>query len=170
EWQHALRRLLVTAVAETVKACRCPSQINDDQEKRGQRVEAEMRTKPRQPDWQDYARGIDLAADQKGRRGEQGDCANRQRGAVNDGGRTLCAAQNNRQNCQPEQSGDTRHLQSTRCWQNNSRHYLRALVLLDALLSDRAPRWALAESESSFSRTPRPCELLTAPSSIISIP
>jgi hypothetical protein len=54
--------------------------------------------------------------------------------------------------------------------QNDGRHYARVLVLLDALFSDAAPGAGLAELEFAFSRTPRPFEMLAAPSSIISIP
>src|SRR5205823_8301535 len=64
----------------------------------------------------------------------------------------------------PEQSRDTPHLQ------NDSRNHVPALVPPDALFPDRASTEVLAEPDLILSRTPRPCELLTAPSSIISMP
>ncbi|OIQ65071.1 hypothetical protein GALL_533710 [mine drainage metagenome] len=42
----------MVTVAETVEARRSPSEIDDNKEKRGQRVEAEMGTEPRQSDRQ----------------------------------------------------------------------------------------------------------------------
>ncbi len=52
EGQYAMRRWVVMAVAETVKACCCSTQIDHDKEKRSQRVQAEMGAKPRQSDRQ----------------------------------------------------------------------------------------------------------------------
>src|SRR6266581_3094453 len=83
---------------------------------------------------------------------------------VDDDGGHLGAAESDRQACQSKQSGNTCHLQS------DGRHHVRTLVLPDALLSDRVPGRVLAEPELTLSRTPRPSELLTAPSPIISIP
>ena len=58
EGQHAVRRRIVVAVAETIKACRRSSQIDDNKEKRGQRIQAEMGAKPRQSDRQGQVGGI----------------------------------------------------------------------------------------------------------------
>ena len=61
ERQHALRRPLVLAVAERVEAGGGAAEIDHDQEERGERVEAEMRAEPWQPDGQDQGLGGDLA-------------------------------------------------------------------------------------------------------------
>ena len=47
ERQHALRRLLVLAVAERVEARGGGAKIDDDEKKRRERVEAKMRAEPR---------------------------------------------------------------------------------------------------------------------------
>jgi hypothetical protein len=54
--------------------------------------------------------------------------------------------------------------------QHDRRHQERALIWLEGVLRACAPGTGLAEAESAFSRTPRPCQWLTAPSSINSIP
>ena len=53
ERQHALRRLLVAAVAEGVEAGRRAAEIDDDEEEGGERIEAEMRADPGQAERQD---------------------------------------------------------------------------------------------------------------------
>ena len=55
EGKHAVRRGVMTAVAEAIETCRRPTQIDDDEEERGQCVEAEVRAKPRQTDRQGKA-------------------------------------------------------------------------------------------------------------------
>ena len=50
ERQHAARRLFVPAVAETVQARCGAAEVDDDEEKRAQGIEPEMRAEPRQPD------------------------------------------------------------------------------------------------------------------------
>ena len=52
ERQHALRRLFVPAIAERVQACRRAAEIDDDEKKRRQRIDAEMRAEPWQPERQ----------------------------------------------------------------------------------------------------------------------
>src|SRR6266849_1882608 len=159
-----MRRRFVMAVAETVKACRCAPEVDDNKEKRSQDVEAEMRAKPRQPDRQGHARGIRLAADQPVDRAQRCGHANRQGGAIDHCSGHLRAAQRYREDRYPEQSRDTPHLQ------NDGRNHARALVPPGVLFPDRASTAALVEPDLILSRTPRPCELLTAPSPIISIP
>src|SRR3954470_17152043 len=157
EGKHAVRCGVMMAVAEAIEACRRPTQIDDDEEERGQCVEAEMRAKPRQTDRQGKGGGISGAAEQEAQRADQ---CNRRYGqcrAVDDGRGDLRPAQNDRQRGQPEQSGDTDHLQG------DGRHYLRALAPLDVLFSARSP-------EPALSRTPRPPPSLFAPSSINSMP
>src|SRR6266849_10232601 len=78
-------------------------------------------------------------------------------------------AQGDRKCCDRQQSCDARHLQDN-SRDNDSRTHVRALVPLGALFSDRVPGTVFAELRAIFSRTPRPCAELTAPSSIISIP
>jgi hypothetical protein len=48
KWQHAVRRRLVVTVAESVEACGCPAEIDDDEKERRQRVEVEMGAEPGQ--------------------------------------------------------------------------------------------------------------------------
>ena len=52
ERQHALRRFLVAAIAEREEARGRAAEIDDDQEERGQRVDAEMRAEPGQAERQ----------------------------------------------------------------------------------------------------------------------
>jgi hypothetical protein len=165
EGKHAVRRRIVMAVAETVKTCRSSSEIDDDEEKRSEGIHAEMGAEPRQPDRQGHARGIRRVTDQPANGSDQCSQANRQRRAVDYGRGTLGAAQGYRENRDSKHCCDARHLPG------NSRdddlgNHVRILVPLDAASS----RAALAEPGMTFNRTPRPCELLTAPSSIISIP
>ena len=47
EGKHAVRRRIVVAVAETIKACCGSSQIDDNKEERSQCIKAEMGAKPR---------------------------------------------------------------------------------------------------------------------------
>ena len=49
ERQDALRGFLMAAIAERVEAGSSAAEIDDDQEKRRQRIDAEMRAEPRQP-------------------------------------------------------------------------------------------------------------------------
>ena len=49
---------VMMAVAEAIGTCRCPTQIDDDEEERGECVEAEVRAKPRQADRQGKRGGI----------------------------------------------------------------------------------------------------------------
>ena len=155
--KHAVRRGVMMAVAEAIETCRHPTQIDDHEEERGQCVEAEVRAKPRQTDGQDQRAAIGRAAEQEAQRADQ---CNRRYGqccAIDDGCGDLRPAQNDRQRGQPEQSGDTDHLQG------DGRHYLRALAPLNVLFSARSP-------EPAMSRTPRPPPSLFAPSSINSMP
>ena len=55
EGQHALRRLLVPAIAERIEARRRAAEIDDDEEEGRQRVEPEMRADPRQAERQDQS-------------------------------------------------------------------------------------------------------------------
>ena len=64
ERQHAVRRRFVVAVAEAVEACRCPTEIDDDKEKRSQRIDAEMGAEPRQSDRQGQVGGIRRVTEQ----------------------------------------------------------------------------------------------------------
>ena len=52
ERQHAPRRGFVPAVAEPIEARRRAAEIDDDEEERGQRIEAEMRADPGQAERQ----------------------------------------------------------------------------------------------------------------------
>ena len=52
EGKHAVRRGVMMAVAEAIEARRCPTQIDDDEEERGECVETEVRAKPWQADRQ----------------------------------------------------------------------------------------------------------------------
>ena len=85
EGQHAVRRRFVVAVAEAIKACRCPSQIDDDEKKRSQRIEAEMGAKPRQSDRQGQIGGIRRIGKQPANGPEQCNRGHGQRRAVDDG-------------------------------------------------------------------------------------
>ena len=131
EGQHALRRLLMMTVTETIEACRGPSEIDDDEKKRSQPVEAEMSTKPRQSDWKGQIGGVRRTAKQPVDGPNQRNRRRGQRRAIDNGRGDLCAAQKYCQHRQSKQSGNTRHLQ------NDSRHYVRAFVPLDALFSIR---------------------------------
>ena len=164
ERKHAVRRRIVAAVAETVKAGRRTPQIDDNKEERRQRIHAEMRAKPWQSDWQHQIAGRSSMAEQRPHGADQCNGGQRQRGTIDDGSGCPEAADNDGQNRQSKQSGDTDHLQE------DGRHYVRALVLPDVLLSGRVPGRGLAQPAIAFSRTPRPCDWLAAPSSIISTP
>src|SRR6266571_734836 len=102
-----MRRWVVMAVAETVKACGCPTQIDYDKEKRSQRVQAEMGAKPRQSDRQSQVGDTLGVGAQPAKRLEQCDLGNGQCEAVDDRRGALDAAQNDRENCDPQQSRDT---------------------------------------------------------------
>ena len=56
------------AVTEAIEACRSTAQIDDNEEEGGQCVEAEMRAKPRQSDWQGESGGVSGAAKQAAQR------------------------------------------------------------------------------------------------------
>ena len=129
EGKHAVRCGVMMAVAEAIETCRRPTQIDDDEEERGQCIEAEVRAKPRQTDRQGEGGGISGAAEQEAQRADQCDRRYGQCRAVDDGCGDLRPAQNDRQRGQPEQSGDTDHLQ------DDGRHYLRALAPLDWAVS-----------------------------------
>ena len=58
ERQHAVRRRFVAAIAEAIEACRRAAEIDDDEEERGQRIEAEMRAEPGQSERQGQVGGI----------------------------------------------------------------------------------------------------------------
>jgi len=73
EGEHAMRRGFVVAIAETVKARRSPSQIDDNEEERRQRVQPEMGAEPRQSDRQGQFGGIGEPAEQPAQRADQGE-------------------------------------------------------------------------------------------------
>ena len=81
ERQHALRRLLVLAVAERVEAGGGAAEIDDDQKERRERVEAEMRAEPRKPDRQpqDLVRGLPEQVSERRSKGRQRDQQRRRR-------------------------------------------------------------------------------------------
>jgi hypothetical protein len=167
ERQHALRGRFVPAIAKAEETRRSASQIDDDQEERGQEVDAEMRAEPGQPDRQRDPGALGLGRDQPAYRGEQLDRADHERGAVDRGAGVLAAAERDRENGDRQQDSDARHLQDDDGDREGSDHG-RVLVL--PVARDRACARASAALDPNFSRTPRPCALLTAPSSIISIP
>ena len=68
ERQHALRRVFVAAVADAIEAGDRAAEIDDDEEERRQRVEAEMRAEPRQPDRQRDQIRLGDASEQKAER------------------------------------------------------------------------------------------------------
>src|SRR5258708_32560000 len=123
-----------------------------------------MRAKQRQSDRKAQVRGVRLAADQPVDRAGQCDRAKGEGGAVDQCRGHLRAAQRYRDDRYPEQSRDTPHLQQ------DGRNHVRALVAPDALFPDRASIGVSAEPDSTLSRTPRPPDLLTAPSLIIPLP
>src|SRR5207253_351390 len=90
------------------------------------------------------------------------------RGAIDHGGRISGAGKQDREDGNAQQSCDAPHLQGD--GRGERRNHVRVLVPSDGLFSDRVPERVLAEGDASFSRTPRPCEWLAAPSSIISMP
>ena len=52
ERQHALRRRLVLPIAKREQACAHGAEIDNDEKKCGERVDAQMRAEPRHTDWQ----------------------------------------------------------------------------------------------------------------------
>ena len=83
ERQHALRRMLVPAVAERVEAGRRAAEIDDDEEEGRERIEAEMRAEPRQPERQRQDLGWSLPEQLRERR-DEARARDDQGGAVDD--------------------------------------------------------------------------------------
>ena len=83
ERQHALRRMLVLAVTERIEARRRAAEIDDDEEECRERVQAEMRAEPRQPNRkrQDFGRSL---PEQLRERDDEARARDDQGGAVDD--------------------------------------------------------------------------------------
>ena len=71
ERQHSTRFRFVSSVAEAVEARRRAAEIDDHEESRGQRIEPEMGTQPRQADRQNQVRCRRFAEEERGHRDAQ---------------------------------------------------------------------------------------------------